>query len=409
MAKLIDYGYSARNDAGKVVTGRVASESQATVLASLKNRGLSPIKIFEVSGSSQLQRQLTLPSLPHKISSKDLAVTTKQMATMVAAGLPLVKVLTILVNQTENPALSRALSDVKLDVQSGVPLSMALERKPHIFPVLMTSLIKAGETGGFIDAALDSVADFFKADAKLKASIKSAMTYPVVVLIIAIIGVIAMMIFIVPIFQNMFKNLGGALPWPTQLLVNFSPIITWASPFLVIFAVFFNFWWSKNKDATWIRKLVDPLKLRIPVFGTLFRKIAVARFSRNFASMVKAGVPIMQALGVVGKTSGNYLVEQAILRVQESVRLGTSVSQPLSNERVFPTMVAEMIAVGEDAGSLEVMLGQIADFYDSEIEATTLQLTALIEPLMIAFIGLIIGSLIITLYLPLFTIFNVIR
>jgi type IV pilus assembly protein PilC len=409
MAKLIDFGYSARNDAGKVVTGRLTSESQATVLTSLKNRGLTPIKIFQVSANSGMATEMRLPRMPRRVTSKDLAVTTKQLATMVAAGLPLAKAMAILVNQTENKTLARALAEVRLDVQSGVPLSASLGRRPQIFPVLMTSLVGAGETGGFIDDALDSVAVFFKSDAKLKSSIKSAMTYPIAVLVIALLGVIAMMIFVVPIFDNMFKNLGGALPWPTQILVNLSPIMTWASPFIVIGGLLFAYWWRKNKDAVWLRRVVDPVKLRIPVFGSLFKKIAVARFARNFASMIRAGVPILQALGVVGKTSGNYVVEQAILRVQESVRLGTTVSQPLSSERVFPNMVSEMISVGEDSGSLEAMLTQVADFYDSEIEATTLQLTALIEPMMIAFIGAIIGSMIITLYLPLFTIFNVIR
>ncbi len=409
MAKLVDYGYSARNDSGRVVTGRLTSESQSTVLASLKSRGLTPIKIFEVSARSGLSAQVLLPKLPRRVTSKDLAVTSKQLATMVAAGLPLAKALAILVNQTENRTLARALAEVRLDVQSGVPLSSSLERHSNIFPVIMTSLVAAGEAGGFIDDALESVAVFFKSDAKLKASIKSAMTYPMAVLVIALLGVIAMMIFVVPIFDNMFKNLGGALPWPTQVLVNISPYVTWAAPFLVVGAVALSFWWRKNKDLVWLRRAVDPVKLSIPVFGSLFRKIAVARFARNFASMIRAGVPILQALGVVGKTSGNFVVEQAIRRVQESVRLGTTVSQPMSNERVFPSMVSEMISVGEDSGSLEVMLTQLADFYDSEIEATTLQLTALIEPMMIAFIGAIIGSMIITLYLPLFTIFNVIR
>ena len=409
MAKLIDFGYSARNDAGKVVSGRITSESQATVLSSLGLRGLTPIRIYEVSSKSGLSSQLRLPKLPKRITSKDLAVTSKQLATMAAAGLQLSKALAILVNQTENKTLARALADVRLDVQSGVPLSTALQKRPAIFPILMTSLVAAGEAGGFVDQALESVASFFKADAKLKSSIKAAMTYPIAVLVIALVGVIAMMIFVVPIFANMFKSLGGALPWPTQILVNISPYVTWAAPFLVVGGVFFTIWWRNNRNSVWLRRLVDPPKLKIPVFGELYRKIAITRFARNFASMIRAGVPILPALGVVGKTAGNYVVEQAIVRVQESVRLGTTVSQPLASEAVFPSIVSEMIAVGEGSGSLEVMLTQLADFYDSEIEATTQQLTALIEPLMIAVIGVIIGAMIITLYLPLFTIFNVIR
>jgi type IV pilus assembly protein PilC len=225
----------------------------------------------------------------------------------------------------------------------------------------------------------------------------------------AIFGVIVMLIFIVPIFEKMFSDFGGQLPWPTQLLVTLSPIALWSSPVLVISAIVFRSWWTNHKNDVSVRKIIDPFKLKIPIFGNLFTKIAIARFSRNFSSMIGAGVPIMQSLAVVGQTSGNLSVEKAVSRIQESVRLGTTVSRPMTLEPLFPTMVTNMISVGENAGSLESMLSKIADFYDADIEATTAQLTALIEPLMIAFIGLIIGGMIITLYLPIFTIFSVIR
>jgi type IV pilus assembly protein PilC len=409
MADNKEFAYSARNSKGQTVSGRLPAEKQADVLAILKTRELSPISIAEAASQSLMSRSFVLPRFRSKVTVKDLAILTRQLSTMVSAGLPLVKSLLILSSQTERPLLSQALSDIRLDVQSGLTLSAAIERRPTIFPPLMTSLVRAGETGGFLDRSLDSIAATFEADAKLKSSIRSAMTYPIAVLIMAVLGVIAMLIFIVPIFQKMFQDLGGELPWPTQFLVTLSPIAAWGSPFLLLFIIFFMSWWSRNKNTVAVRNFIDPLKLRLPIFGKLFKKIAIARFARNFASMIAAGVPIMQALGVVAKTSGNYVIEQAVLRVQDSVRLGTTVSQPMASEKIFPVMATQMIAVGEDAGSLEVMLAKVADFYDQEVEATTTQLTALIEPLMIGFIGVIIGGMIITLYLPIFTIFSVIR
>ncbi len=409
MAKLSTFSYTARNEKGRSVHGTISSETKQGVLDALKNKGLSPIEINDTSAIGSLNRAVKLPRFRGKLSVKDLAVMSRQFATMVAAGLPIAKALNILASQTEKKRLGITLSDVRLDVQSGIALSVALERRPDVFPALMTSLVKAGETGGFLDKSLDSVAATFESDAKLRSSIRSAMTYPIAVLLMAVVGVIAMLIFIVPIFEKMFSDLGAELPLPTQVLVWLSPIVAWASPFLLVGVLLFLGWWSRNKNLEWVRRIIDPIKLKIPIFGKLFTKIAIARFSRNFSNMIAAGVPIMQALGVIGKTAGNWVVEQAIARVQESVRLGTTVAQPMSTEKVFPIMVTQMIAVGEDAGSLEIMLSKVADFYDQEIEATTAQLTALIEPLLIAFVGVIIGGMIVTLYLPIFTIFNEIR
>lgn len=409
MAELITYAYKARNIKGRTVTGRLMAESQSGVLSILTSKGLSPIEIEKSEPLNIMNRPISIFSFSRKVSTKDLAIMTRQLATMVAASLPLAKALQILANQTENKTLANALAEVHLDVQSGVALSVALQRRSTVFPLLMTSLVRAGETGGFLDRSLDSTAKTFESDAKLQASIKSAMTYPIAVLSMAIFGVIVMLIFIVPIFEKMFSDFGGQLPWPTQLLVTLSPIALWSSPVLVISAIVFRSWWTNHKNDVSVRKIIDPFKLKIPIFGNLFTKIAIARFSRNFSSMIGAGVPIMQSLAVVGQTSGNLSVEKAVSRIQESVRLGTTVSRPMTLEPLFPTMVTNMISVGENAGSLESMLSKIADFYDADIEATTAQLTALIEPLMIAFIGLIIGGMIITLYLPIFTIFSVIR
>jgi type IV pilus assembly protein PilC len=412
MAKVIEYSYLARNIKGRTEKGSMAADSKNMVMSKLQAKGLSPISINEGPAEARnvpVAISIKLPTFAKRVGSKDLAIMTRQMSTMVSAGLPLSRAISILEAQTENKRLASTLSDVRLDLQAGMTFSGALLRRSDIFPVLMTSLVEAGEAGGFLDKSLDSVAKTFENEAKLHTSIKSAMTYPVAVLLMAVVGVFAMLIFIVPIFEKMFAQLGGTLPAPTQMLVTLSPIAAWASPFIIVFAFFFASWWTRNRNATWVRQLVDPIKLNIPVFGPLNKKIALSRFSRTFSNMIGSGVPILQALSVIGKTSGNIVIENAVSRVQDSVRLGTTVSQQMVNEKVFPNMITQMISIGEYSGSLEVMLSKVADSFDEDIEATTSQLTSLIEPLMIAFIGLVIGGMVITLYLPIFSIYNVIK
>jgi len=221
--------------------------------------------------------------------------------------------------------------------------------------------------------------------------------------------VIGMLIFIVPVFENMFKGLGGDLPIPTQILVVLSRVMVWLGPVLVVLGVAFSFWWRQNKNTEAVRKRIDPIKLKLPVFGPLMTKLAIARFSRNFSTMIGAGVPIMQSLAIVGETSGNWVIETALRNVQDSVRKGESIAGPLMKEPIFPNMVTQMIAVGEDSGALETMLNKVADFYDEEVQSTTEQLTALIEPLMIAFIGVVVGGMIVALYMPMFSIFDYVK
>jgi type IV pilus assembly protein PilC len=334
---------------------------------------------------------------------------SRLMATMIAAGLSLMRSLTILAEQTENKTLAKSLDSVRTLVETGSSLSDALARQGLIFPPIMIHLVRAGETGGFLEQSLESIAQTFEKDVKLRSTIKSALAYPVVVLIMAVVAVIAMIVFIVPIFENMFADLGGELPLPTQILVTLSKNMFWILPLLLIVGGGFAVWWRKHKHDEKVRAFVDPLKLKFPVFGPLMQKVAIARFSRNFATMIKSGVPILQSLSVVGETSGNWVIANALKKVQDSVRSGRSVSGPLASEPVFPSMVVQMIAVGEDSGSMEQMLAKVADFYDDEVQATTEALTSLIEPLMIAFIGLIVGGIIISLYMPMFSIYQQIQ
>jgi len=314
------------------------------------------------------------------------------------------KTLTILEGQTENKKLAETLGLVRSDVERGSSFSESLGKHPLIFPRLMIYLVRAGEAGGFLDGALVSVADSLESDVKLRATIKSAMTYPIAVLLMAVAAVIVMLVFIVPIFQDMFDSLGGKLPAPTQFLVTMSANMVWIVPVVLVSTIAFSIWWRANKHTDAVRRVVDPFKLKAPVFGQLFTKVAIARFSRNFSAMIGAGVPILQSLSIVGETSGNWVIEQALVKVQDSVRLGNSIAAPLATEPVFPSMVVQMIAVGEDSGALEIMLTKVADFYDEEVQSTAEALTSLIEPLMIAVIGTIIGGMIVALYMPIFTI-----
>lgn len=409
MPTSLAYAYKGRDSAGKVVKGRLDAASEAAAMSRLRTMGVSPISVAEVAVGTGLSMEIKIPGFSKGVDLKDLAVMSRQMATMTSAGLSLLRTLNILSEQTENKELAKILTAIRNEVETGVSLSEAMDKHATVFPPIMISLVRAGETGGFLESSLNSVAGNFESEGKLRDTIKSALAYPVIVLIMAVVAVIGMLTFIVPVFEKMFKGLGGELPLPTQILVVLSRMMVWLLPVLIVGGIAFTVWWRKNKNTERVRKVVDPIKLKLPVFGPLMTKLAIARFSRNFSTMIGAGVPILQSLNIVGETSGNWVVESALRKVQESVRQGKSIAGPLSLEPVFPAMVTQMIAVGEDAGALQAMLGKIADFYDQEVQATAEQLTALIEPLMIAFIGVVVGGMIIALYMPMFSIFQYIK
>ena len=400
------FAYTGRDAKGRLVRGKMDAQSESMVVSRLRTMGLSPVTVAETKAGSGLNMEIKIAGFEKSVPLKEIAIMSRQMATMVGSGLSLLRSLTILTDQTENKRLARALDAIRSQVEAGTSLSDAFGKHPQIFPPLMIHLIRAGETGGFLDRSLESIAATFEADVKLRATIKSALTYPVVVLIMALVSVVAMLIFIVPVFKKMFADLGGELPLPTQILVVISENMVWIAPVLLVGGIAFSIWWRQNKNTDRVRAFVDPLRLKLPVFGLLLRKVGVARFTRNFGTMTGAGVPILQSLGIVGSTSGNWVIEQALLKVQESVRAGSNIADPLEKTGAFPAMVTQMIAVGEDSGSLEQMLDKIADFYDDEVQTTTEQLTSLIEPLMIGVIGVIIGGVIIALYMPIFTIYN---
>lgn len=403
------FEYAVRDKSGKIVKGRVEANNQAAVAGRLREMGLAAVSINEVSNTG-LSRDISIPGFGgDKVKLKDLAIASRQLATMINSGLSLIRALAILADQTESKGLAKVLAQVRNDVETGLSFSQSLGKHPQVFPPLMVNMVRAGEVGGFLDEVLLSVATNFEKEVKLRGKIKSAMTYPTIIFIFAMLAMIGMLLFIVPIFANMFSQLGGKLPPLTQFLVFLSNALKIGIGPLVVAIIIFAIWWGRHKNDAAVREKVDPFKLKVPVFGPLWKKIAVSRFTRNFGTMIKSGVPILQALDIVGETSGNIVIEHAAKSVQDSVRRGESLAGPLSQHPVFPPMVVQMMAVGEDTGALDTMLSKVADFYDDEVESTTEQLTSLIEPIMIVIVGGIIGFIVIGLYMPIFSIFNVIQ
>ena len=408
MTSTATFEYAVRDRSGKIVTGKIDADSPASVATKLKSMGYAPMKISEVKNSG-LQMELKLPKIGAKVKLKELAVFSRQFATMINSGLSLLRAMSILEEQQPNKFFASVLTEVRLDVESGSSLSGSMSRHPDVFPPLMINMIKAGEVGGFLDKVLIQIADNYESEVKLRGRVKSAMTYPVAVLVMAIGLTIAMLLFIVPTFANLFASLGGSLPAPTQILVNLSNFLKVGIVPIVILSIVGMVVWTRVKHKPAVREFIDPLKLKMPVFGNLFRKIALARFCRNLGTMLSSGVPILQSLDIVADTSGNVVVAHAVRDIQESVRNGESLTEPLSHHDVFPPMVVQMLAVGEDTGALDTMLHKISDFYDQEVESTTDQLTAMIEPIMIALLGGIVGSMIVALYMPIFRIFDLIK
>ncbi len=401
------FDYQVRDKTGKIVSGTIEAESQAAVAQKLSSMGYATVSISQ--SNAGMKKELSIPGFGGKVKLKDLSIMARQFATMINSGLSLLRALNILSEQTPNKVLAKVLTEVRNDVETGNPLSGALAAHPKIFPPLMVNMVRAGEVGGFLDGVLLQIAENYEAEVKLKGKIKSAMTYPVVVFVMAILAVTGMLLFIVPVFAKMFEGLGAPLPLPTRILVLLSEIVKFGFPFFIIGFIAFVFTWRRIKHKQQVANFIDPLKLKMPVFGPLMQKIALSRFTRNFGTMLHAGVPILQSLDIVADTSGNVVVARAVRDVQESVRNGESLTAPLSQHAVFPPMVVQMMSVGEDTGQLDEMLHKISEFYDQEVEATTEALTSLIEPLMIAFLGGIVGAMIIAMYMPIFKVFDLIQ
>lgn len=397
----------ARARDGHLVESTISAVSEADALARTRGQGLTPLAVEQVHKRG-LNRDIRIGKA--RVKHGDLAMFARQFATMLQAGLPILRCLSILAEQSTNSTMTESLIQITADVEQGDPLSTALS-KHRQFPPLMVSMVRAGEVGGFLDTTMLEIASSLESDAELRSRIKSALTYPVAVGIIAILIVTAMLIFVVPIFEEMFSSFGGSLPAPTQFLVTLSNLITnpmFTIPLIAVLVIAV-IWYRRHRHDENVRNVVDPIKFKTPVFGPLVQKVALARFSRNLATLLSAGVPVLTALDIVQDTAGNVVIARAVAAVKESVREGTGMAAPLADHPVFPDMVVQMIAVGEDTGSIDEMLRRIADFYDQQVAATAEQLTSLIEPIMIVILGGLVGGMIIALYLPIFQIFDLIK
>ncbi|GAA0449278.1 type II secretion system protein F [Actinoplanes capillaceus] len=399
------FRYEAIDATGKKAKGTIEAPNEAAATHMLRQRGDVPLGVTE-SGKG-LQREIKIPGLGSGVKLKDLAVFARQFATMTASGMSLLRSLAILEEQTSAPALKKAIAEVSTDVAGGAGLSASMAKHDRVFPRLMIAMIRAGETGGMIDQALEQIAESLEKDTALRGKIKGALTYPAIVLAFTFVMIAGVLIFIVPIFEEMFKNLGGELPAITQFLVTTSHNMGWIGPLVLGSMIGASVLYKRRMRASAeFRLRVDKIKVRMPVFGPLLQKLAMSRFSRNLGLLLNVGVPVMQALTVVGETTGNEVINAAMKDVQATVRDGNPMSSALRNHPIFPAMVTQMIEVGEESGQISQMLDKVADFYDREVDAAAESLTASIEPIMVLVMGTVVGGMVICLYLPMFTIYQ---
>ncbi|MFH1539027.1 MAG: type II secretion system F family protein [bacterium] len=395
--------YKARNPAGQVVSSTMEAETETAVRSRLRERN------FIITSIREKKKGFDLGDITgqfQRVKQKSLAVFSRQFSTMVTAGLSLVRALDVLEQQCDDKKLKEVISDVRRKVEGGSSLSEAFQEHSTVFSDLYIHLTRAGEVGGVLDETLDRVADFLEKDQRLRAKIKSSMTYPVAIMIFAVIIVLGLVVFVIPTFQSIFEGLGIKLPVMTQFLITLS-IILRTKPLhilvtIIVLVIGFRAYVRSPRGKFQYHKLM----FKLPVFGLLMRKITISRFTRTLGTLLSSGVPVMQAMEVTGKASGNMVVEKAVEEVRESLREGESISAPMERSGIFPPMVTQMIAVGEETGSLDKMLEKISDFYDMEVETTLDALTSLLEPLMLIFIGAAIGFIVISMFLPMLSIIN---
>jgi len=392
------YKWVAQTKKGRTIKGELEAGNEKIALLQLKRRNLTVKKIKPKPKDLFANVSFMQP----KITTKDLVVFTRQFSTMIDAGLPLVQGLTILSQQTENKTFRAILQQVTKDVEGGSSLADALGKHPKVFDNLFVNLVAAGEVGGILDTILQRLANYIEKAEKLKTQIKSALTYPIVVLCIAIVVIGVILVFVIPVFEDMFSGMGAALPAPTQLVVNMSRFLKGNIHYIIGAVIVMIFLFKKYRNSLSGRKKIDALSLKLPVFGTLLKKVAVARFTRTLGTMITSGVPILDALEIVAKTAGNVVLEEVIFEVRANIAEGQTIAEPLSETDIFPSMVVQMISVGEATGALDTMLEKIADFYDDEVDAAVDALTSMLEPLLMVFLGGSIGGLVIAMYLPIF-------
>ncbi|MBM4128671.1 MAG: type II secretion system F family protein [Nitrospira sp.] len=398
------FQWSGKTSKGVIESGEITAATKEDVIAMLGRRRIVPTFV------SEKQKKRRLLALGERIKDKDLVVFTRQFSTMISAGLPLVQALEILSAQVENKAFGKVIGQVKADVEAGLTYADALKKHPRVFSELYVNMIAAGEAGGVLDTILNRLAAYIEKAMKLKKKVKGAMVYPAVVTTVAVLVVVVIMVFVVPTFSKMFAQLGGTLPFPTRIVINTSNFIAGIGGlimlFIIIGLVVFIIQFRRTEKG---KMIFDTIALRLPIFGTLLNKVAVAKFTRTLGTLVSSGVPILDGLEITAKTSGNKVVEYAIMKVRKEVMGGKPLAEPIKKARVFPPMVTHMTAVGESTGALDAMLGKIADFYDDEVDASVSNLTAMMEPVLMIFLGSTVGFIVIAMYLPIFKLITLIK
>jgi type IV pilus assembly protein PilC len=399
------FAWEGKNRTGGAVTGEMEAPNEAFVLAQLRREQIAPVRIRKKG----VEFAIKLPFRGEKkVTQKELAIFTRQFATMIDAGLPLVQCLDILGLQQENLSFKKVILKVKEDVESGSTFADALAKHPKVFDALFVNLVAAGEVGGILDTILSRLAEHIEKAMKLAKKIKGAMVYPSTIVAVAGIVTVVLLLYVIPIFAKMFADFGQELPGPTQVVLSLSAFAQ--KYFLAVLAFFFLVgvairWYYRQENG---RRNIDRLLLRTPVVGSLLQRIAVARFSRTLGTMVSSGVPILESMDIVAKTAGNKVIEEAILKARGSISEGKTIAEPLMESTVFPPMVTQMVAVGEATGALDTMLNKIADFYDDEVDSAVDALTALLEPMLMVFLGVVIGGMVIAMYLPVFKLAGVV-
>jgi type IV pilus assembly protein PilC len=402
------YAYKVRDRSGKVLSGTLDADNTALVANRLRQMGYVPISIDKTGAGSGVKRDIQIPGLSNRVKLKEIAVFSRQFATMINSGLTLLRALAILVAQTDNKFFGGVIDGIRMDIQSGSSLSQAMSRHPKQFSRLYVAMVRAGETGGNLDVTLEQLATTIEKQVELRGKIRSALSYPIMVLSLVVCILGAMLVFIVPIFKKMYGQLGGKLPAPTQLLITISNVVVHAFPFLILGVIGGAFGYRKWVKTPAGRATRDRLLLKVPIFGGLIRKTAMTRFSSTLSTLLSSGVPVLESLEITAETVGNTVVQNGVRAIAEGAKRGEAMTRPLADHPVFPPMVTQMMAVGEETGALDKLLQKIATFYEQEVARTVETLTSLLEPLLIVVLGGAVGSMVISLYLPMFDIIKLV-
>lgn len=405
---IASFTYEGIDSDGKLETGELLATSEREVVERIRRLGLRPTSVRR-STPSVFERELTIPGLGPRVKPAELAVMARQFSTMVSAGIPLIRALTVLTDQADNPVLRRTLAEMRVSVASGDSLSQAMERHPKVFDRLFVSMVRAGEVAGALDAVLVQLADALERNVAVRQKLKSAMSYPIAVLVMVVLVVAAMLVFVVPVFTGIYEDLGGTLPLPTRMLVLASSVLTTRLPIVLVVGLVVGLAFRSWRSTPSGRMMIDRAKLRLPLIGPLIHKGALARIGRTLSVLIGAGVPVLETLKIASDTAGNQVVASGLDEASEGVRRGESIASNLSRHEVFPSMVVQLVTVGEETGSLEEMLTTIGATYDNEVEAAVSGFAALIEPLLMAVIGLVVGGMVIALYLPMFRIIDLVQ